>query len=324
MSLRDVSTPTMVSVSGGWLDPKKGSRKEIESIPAAAALLPVIQAAHEGLLRTQAQDDSPSPALVENRRSALKKDNIHDRKGRGLFLVLSGFAELVDDESLSAEYLALRDKIFLPATGLRILGASYVDEAGEVELVEQRVTAEDRAQLKKLPYPEGKLLDAHNARVEAGRALGNLERERTTLEAEAEDAESAIAPADVLIARNTWIKAARALAMVIDVAAPSDAVRLKILKPLDDAERRADGRASAPATDPAAAEPPAEPAADKGAPPAADKGAPPAADKASPAPVVAAIQARSARVPGHKAKAKRAPTRSAAHSVAKAAKRRAK
>jgi hypothetical protein len=310
----------MIAISGGWLDPEKGSRKDIESIPAAAALLPLIQAAHDGVLQTQAQDDSPSPALVENRRSALDKDRIHDRKGRGLFLVLSGFAELIDDEALSAACLALRDKIFPPAMGLRILGASYVDEAGEVELVEQRVTAEDRAQLKKLPYPEGKLLDAHNARVEAGRDLGNLERERTTLEAEAEDAESAIAPADVLIARNTWIKGARALAIVIGFAAPSDAVRLKILKPLDDAERKADDRASATATDPAQADPAADPAA--------DKGAPPAADNTGPAPVAGAIHARSAKVqgkvPATKAKAKRAPTRSAAHSVAKAAKRRAR
>lgn len=317
MSLRDVATQSMVSVSGGWLDPVKGSRKEIESIPAAAALLPAIQAAHDGLLRTQAQDDSPSPALVANRQAAVAKDRLHDRKGRGLFLVLSGFADLADDEDLAASCLALRDRIFLPAAGLRVLGASYVEEAGEVEMVESRVTEQDRAQLKKLPYPEGKLLDAHNARVKAGRALGNLERERTQLEAQAagEAARTAIAPAAVLIARNTWIKGARALATVLELAAPSDALRLKILKPLDDAERRAGLRVSGPVEDSSPSAPTDEDPIN------ADPQGRPAVDEAAPA---GAIKIRSAKVPARAAKATRAIARSAARAAGKTTKRRGK
>lgn len=243
MSLRNVSTPAMISLSGAWLDPE-GARPQIAAIPAAAALLPLIDKGHKSLLKTQAKPRVVSDKLVEIQGKQADLDKTHDRKGRGLYLTLTGFADLVDDPELATDMLALRDKIFDPETGLRVLQVSYAEEAGEVALLEERLDDEDRALLKKLGYPEGKLLDAHKARVSAGKKLGDLEKEKNTLANEESHDATTTMPADVLRARNVWIQGARALVQVLDLAEVDAKTRSHILAPLAEAERKADLRAS--------------------------------------------------------------------------------
>lgn len=244
MSLRNVSTQTMASISETWLSPK-GTRPLIEAIAPAAALLPSLQKANDGLKKAQAQPQQVPEKLQEIQKKQTELDRLHDRKGRGKYLVLSGFAEIADDPELVSQLLALRDKIFDPANGLRVLQASYAEEAGEVILLEERLDDEDRALLKKMPCPKGNLLDVHQARVTAGKKLGALEHEKNTLMSDLGGAPGEVMmPADVQRARNAWIKAARALATIIDLDDLDAATRAKILGPLEEAERKADARAA--------------------------------------------------------------------------------
>ncbi len=239
MSLRDVSTGTMITVSSHWLD-AEGTRPAIEAIAPAAALLPAIKEAHQRLLKTQAKPDPGDGKLAAIQKEQGELDVQHDRMGRGEYGVLTAFAEVAGDAEEAASYLALRDKIYPPQRGLRILQASYAEEAGEVELVEERLSDDDRALLKKLPVPGGKLSDVHKARLTAGRKLGVLEKKRHNLATGSGDAlGESIQPADVLKARNGWIQAARALIAVLNVVQPSQAVLDSILRPLDEAERKA-------------------------------------------------------------------------------------
>ncbi|MFO0587688.1 MAG: hypothetical protein U0441_09115 [Polyangiaceae bacterium] len=217
----------------------------IEAIETAAPLLSRVQKAHEGLKKSQAQPQQIPEKLQEIQKKQAELDKLHDRKGRGSYLVLSGFAELVDDPEMAADILALRDKIFDPAIGLRVLQASYAEEAGEVVLLEERLDDADLSLLKKMPCPKGSLLDAHHARVTAGKKLGSLEHEKNTLQSDQGSAPGEVTmPADVLRARNAWIKAARALVQVLDLDDLDAPTRAKIVSPLEEAERKADSRAA--------------------------------------------------------------------------------
>lgn len=255
MSLRDLSTQTMVSLSAAWLDPAH-ARALIEALPTAAGLLPKVDAAHRRLLKTQPDKSKTrlSPALSALQTEQAEVDVIHDRNARGAYSVMNGFAELASNDDEAGAILALRDKLFPPERGMNVTKMGYADEAGEAALVEKRLTDEDRALLKKLPIPGGTLFDAHKARVNAGKKLGELEQQRVTLEASDAD-KAGFKQGDALRARNGWIKVMRTLVDAIDLDEPSAAVRRRILQPLEEAERKAEKRRASKVEDePAEAE----------------------------------------------------------------------
>jgi hypothetical protein len=242
MSLRDLSTQTMVTLSAAWLDPAH-ARSSIEALPTAAGLLPKVDTAHRRLLKAQPARAKPKtpPELTAIQVEQSETDVVHDRNARGAYNVLTGFAELADTDEQATAILGLRDKLFPPERGLNVIKMSYADEAGEATLVEKRLTDEDRALLKKLPIPGGTLLDAHKARVNAGKKLGDLDQQRVALEAK-EALKAGIKSGDALQARNGWIKVVRTLVDAIDLDEPSVTVRKRILQPLEDAERKAEKR----------------------------------------------------------------------------------
>lgn len=260
MSYRYLSTPTMVTVTGPWIDPQ-ADRALLTALPQAGALLPSLEKAHKGLLRTQVSEDQALTALGLLQENEAKLDVTHDRKARGGFNVLTGFADLADDPALAAAYLALRDHIY--PKGLDMVRWSYTDEAGEAALVEGRLSKADHLLLGKLPTPAGTLLDAVNERIKAGKELGELEKERAGLEKKAPDA---LTPADVVRARNLWIRSVTAFVATLDLEdALTEADREKILGPLHRAEQKADRRAPAASAN-------ASPSADTAAPTPADPG----------------------------------------------------
>jgi hypothetical protein len=240
MGYRDFPTPLMIELSGDWIDPA-GARAQIEELPAAAALLPKITETHRALLKTQAKPKKVPAELASVQEEQAELDTVHDRKARGLFTVLTGFADLTDDPDQGSAFLALRDKIFPPEVGLRVVQLPYAEEAGEAKLVEERLDEEDRALLKKLAGPDGKLLDAHKARIKAAARIGELEQKRHDL-AGKEDAEETTKQADVLKARNGWIRVARALVAVIDLTSPTATVRKRILGRLEVADAKVSRR----------------------------------------------------------------------------------
>ena len=238
MSYKSLTSPTMVTVSGPWTDPNK-ERPFIATLPQAGALLPSLDAAHEGLLDTQASGVETNAALAKLQRAEAVLDLRHDRKTRGVFNVLTGFADLAEDPEQAAIFLALRDEI--NPKGLDVTRWSYTDEAGEVELVARRLSQDQRVLLGSLPTPIGTLLDALEARIQAGRELGKLETERAGLEKRGPDATTA---ADAMRARNVWIRTVTAFVAILDLEMKlSETDREKLLGPLRRAESRADRRA---------------------------------------------------------------------------------
>src|SRR6185369_11183192 len=95
MSLRDLPTQTMVSLSAAWLDPAH-ARTAIEALPTARAVLPKLEAAHRLLLKTQPDRSKPRtpPELAALQTEQAQVDAIHDRSARGVYNVLTGFADL--------------------------------------------------------------------------------------------------------------------------------------------------------------------------------------------------------------------------------------
>ncbi len=228
----------MVTITGSWVDPAT-DRPFLKSLLQAGALLPSLDKAHNGLLQSQVAADQVAVALSEVQVAEANVDVRHDRKSRGSFNVLTGFADLTDDPEKATAYLALRAQIF--PKGLEVVRWSYTDEAGEVELVDTRLSKDDKTLLGTLPTPEGTLLDAHQARLKAGRELGELERKRAELETKAPGAPTA---ADAVRARNLWIRTVNAFVATLELEdGLSDEDRERILGPMRRAEQKAERRA---------------------------------------------------------------------------------
>jgi hypothetical protein len=235
MAKSNLTSPTMVTVTTAWVDPRE-ERPLLASLPQAGALLPSLDKAHHGLLDTQVSSDLTNTRLTALQKAQARLDVRHDRKVRGQYYVLTGFAELAETEEEAASYLALRDA--LTPRGLDTVRLSYTDEAGEAELTDRRLTKDDKALLGKLPTPNGTLLDAFKARLKAGKELGDLEKERGALESQAP---AATTPADAVRARNLWIRTVNAFVATLALEENlSEADREKILGPLERAEQKAD------------------------------------------------------------------------------------
>lgn len=241
MSLRDLSTPTMANILSAWLDPER-ERKHIETLPKAAFLLPTLEDARNAIVPFQSTAASTLPTeLGALQKEAAEIDAVHDRKSRGIHGALTAFAEIVDEPDKAARYIALRERLF--PQGLAVIQLSYVEEAAAAELADGRLTADDRALLKQLPFPGGRLIDAHQVRLMAARKLADLERQKQALMHKHEMKEGKVALADVAKARNGWIRAVRAFLGVLELEkemAPE--MRQKILAPLYEADHTASKR----------------------------------------------------------------------------------
>jgi len=237
MAFKDFSSPTMIVITGNWIDPTR-DRPRIEALPRASGFLPILESAHTQVLTIQSTGKGASVELLALQKEQSLLDGTHDRKLRGSYYLLTALADLVDDPKLAEEFLALRDTLF--PYGLKVVQWSYVDEAGEAELVEQRLTTQDRAALKQVTYPGENLLDAHQKRVETARKLGELEKKKLSLMDAQASGNGRPMPADVLKARNGWIKTVRAFLAVLDLEEGlSEADREELLRPLREAEKKA-------------------------------------------------------------------------------------
>jgi hypothetical protein len=242
MALKTLSTETMLALSSAWTDPQR-DRPALEA-SVAAALLPKLDAAHEGLVAT-AQPAAVAEAereLAELQGKEAEVDRVHDRKVRGTYHVLTGLAELADDPRVAGSRLALRDAL-LPA-GLAATRRSYLDEAGDVEALPRRLDDEQREELGQIAVGDGRTLaDEVDAWTTSARRLGELEGKRAELVAR----RSAKAPdraSSVARARNQWV---RVVTTIVRAIALDDAIAPRLdealVTPLRLAEAKADRKA---------------------------------------------------------------------------------
>jgi hypothetical protein len=256
----------MVQITGAWLDPER-ERPRLASLKRCAPLIDDIEEAHEGVLKSHRRQKKADDQISEIQQKLVATDQIHDRKARGAHAVLTGFADLADDAEDAAIYLEIRDQLF--ADGLRFIGASYSDEAGEVKLARDRLTPESKAALRALPTPGGNLLKAVQAWFAAGDELGKLDAQRIHLHAQ-ERPDGADPRGGQLRARNRWIKVVRSVLQMLELEGADEETARRLLAPLQreaaKAERRRSGGKEETEVEGSAPPDADEPAIDEGAP----------------------------------------------------------
>jgi hypothetical protein len=234
MALKRLSTGEMISLTSPWTQKNHPDRKVLLGVDEIAPLLPKIDDAHQALLSTQV-DATPPPRLAALQEEQKRLDVRHDDILRGCFTLPQALAYLAKDPNEAKALLALQ-KTLLP-DGLKATQKSYRDEAGQAAMLEKRLTAEDVSLLKSLEIPGGTLWDAVNEWRQLGAQLGKLEDERVKLEGG-----TGTMPADVLTARNRWIRAVNAVRTVLDLLDDGNEKLAAIVARIDEAERKADRR----------------------------------------------------------------------------------
>lgn len=239
MALKSLPSEAMIAATDRLLGPERGM---LERLPLAAAFLPRLAAARDGLIATQLP--VPSEAAIVEVRGALEASDLdHDDLGRGIYHVLTGWALLTRDPGERAGLEALRTHIY--PNGLRIVQMSAADTAGAARLLEGRL---DAAQLDTLAQTRvaGATLRTHlRSWLDAGARLGELATQRAELE-------RAVARAtpdgnDVVAARNLWIRTVNTLLAVLDLEDDDGALAAHVRAVLADFDRKPTRQAPAPA-----------------------------------------------------------------------------
>jgi DNA-binding TFAR19-related protein (PDSD5 family) len=234
MALKRLYTGEMVSLSGPLTKGDHPDRQVLAGIPATAALLPELDSAHGSLLSTQVKPEAQTrlAAIILAEKSL---DVRHDDLIRGVSGLLTSLAYLTPDAELAARVLHVLS-VLLP-DGLDAVTKSYREEAGQAALLESRLTPADVALLKRIKLLEGTAHDAVKEWMSVGAQLGALEDERAGL-----PETSGPAPADVVTARNRWIRTINAMRSVLDLVSADHPGVVKLLSRITEAERKADRR----------------------------------------------------------------------------------
>lgn len=237
MSLKDLTTEAMLGVSEHLLNPPADRPQLHDQIEMASSIV-ILKRAHTELLRLNKEE-----GLVREKVNALKDElatlNIeHDRASRGLHRALEAAADLTDDPVKSAAYKKLREQ--LHPTGLAVNQISYIETAGNVLRVSERITPEARELLKSISV-DGKTLEPWLDRwFDAGRKVGTLQTQREMLGTD--DDPNRVSPALIQEARNTWIRAIEVFRYSLQSTPYTPDQKSAILAALQAAEVRA-GRA---------------------------------------------------------------------------------
>jgi hypothetical protein len=213
----------------------------LERLPVVSALLPAIEAAHQGLLRSRpAPPTGSGDELAAILEKQARLDALHDRKMRGAIALLDALADIADDAQDAERYRALRDH--LCPDGIEGTAKSYAEEAGAARLLPGRLDESDGKLLQKIAIPGGKLADVVEAWTDAAEVLGALEAKKEGLSRQPEAGQGR---ADVVRAKQQWIRVARALETNILLSGAAEEAMNAILGPLYEAEVKADRRGAA-------------------------------------------------------------------------------
>lgn len=230
MGLRDLTTASMVTISGAWLDAER-ARPVFGRYARLAPWLEDVEVAHRGLYDAQTGGRTVSPELATLNERAAALDALHDHIARGLHAVLTGLAELSCDRPAEASrFLGARNELF--PSGLAIVNRSYLDEAGEASLRDARLSPSSQHLLRDVVVHAVSLEQHLSAWRAAADELGKVEADRAK-RAKDENAQSI---ASLGKARLAWIGATNALLYVLDrekALTPED--RRQLLEPLESA-----------------------------------------------------------------------------------------
>lgn len=243
--LKNLTDDEMIEASGAFLA-KDRKRPLLERLPLLAAMLPSLEAAHEGLL---ASDGAPADDGHDAERARLYKEGVatdarHDRKGGGVFHLLTALSMLTDDADDAAALLALRRRLF-PDDNLMVLKASWRGEAGNALRITTKVLVdrEVTGALKAIPLGARRtLLDSVREFTEAGARLGEIEDQRDALQKAAVAQSEPAAPSRMSL-RNRWVSVVGTMVQLVDdVLRLEGSARDQLLGALEAVEAKADAR----------------------------------------------------------------------------------
>ena len=179
MALKDLTTPTMITILDALLDPKD-ALPAVKALPRSATLIPDLESARKGLQDTHGGKGSTDLPKVQARAAEL--DVRHDRMARGLDGVLEGMMKLTDDDELAEKLGTLRTEILGPK-GLLVVSSSHADEAQNAKLVDKRLTEESKVLLDEVTVHDRTLGEWVKGWQKVAKDLGKADAERTGLEA---------------------------------------------------------------------------------------------------------------------------------------------
>ncbi len=231
----------MTTISARWLDPEQ-DRPVLEALPLISAFIPVIEASHEGLITKQvllASLNSELSLVQEQLRTA---DANHDRYKRGVYYILTGLAEVAEDQDSAPDLTDLRDRL-LPL-GLGEVRRSYVDEIGDANRLRGRLDDDARAFMASLSISDDTIETYVERWLEAADEMRQLNEQRIAVELRRSGGESGMTTqAEAHEAKLQWIRMVRALEANLALEpALSDELRTRILGPIKLAEADADRR----------------------------------------------------------------------------------
>ncbi|WP_157068852.1 hypothetical protein [Sandaracinus amylolyticus] len=231
MALKRLSTENMATLGADLIRRGSPERIAIEAVPAAAALLPDIEAANRGLIESQPITNAAVAKLTAQLHA---DDVVHDELVHAMFGRLESERRFAQADDERAKYTQLRDRLF--PTGVAVVNLSWTEQGGEAKLRAGRVTESDERLLAKLKIHDGTtLLDRYRALQQVATTIDANEKSRAAMVAET------ITGSSTVRARNQWIRVVNALAMVLAATGTDEAPILGRVRAL---EARAEGRAA--------------------------------------------------------------------------------
>jgi hypothetical protein len=225
-------------VSASWLDVKGDLMPLLQGKEATRGLLGQLTVAHQGLSRLVSTPKNNSQKLIEARAGAEGLDTRHDSLYKGIYYCLVCVAELYPEKE--DEYTTLREYLF--PDGLAGVTRSYAAEAGEVGLLEARLTPAHRAALQAIVINGVTLLSWVEDLIQTGKQLGAVEAQKKVLAQELElDPELSLS--EINEGKSRWFAVANLFSGVVRYAGFSDAERVQLLAPFEALEKTYQERA---------------------------------------------------------------------------------
>ena len=244
MSMKDLTTPTFISILDAWLDPKR-ELPLIKALGRASTLEPDLTSARDSLQATHAANSKAPPELAKLQEKAALLDKKHDRKARGLDKVLDGLSEFTDDEVLAGQLQEARGETLGPL-GLSVILTSYTDQATSAKLADARMSDATKQIFKDLTIGDKSVAKWVKDWQGIAKQLGDADAEKTAVE---NKLAAGATPAEALKARNTCIHVINAFLGLLALDAPDAATRAPLLVPLEAALAKVARRAKPAATD---------------------------------------------------------------------------
>jgi hypothetical protein len=229
MNLHILTISVMIAITREWLaNPLIVA--EISKHPLGAAIWKEIARVHKLVSEFRQHRMSVETLLAKLTETVTALDFTHDRKSRALHTLLLGLADATNDPDLAKKLLELGALLF--PHQLRINQMSYLDEAGAIVELEQRVTPEVIRTLESIRVGEQTLADVYREWVEAGHELGRKAQERARVEASITAQGSTAPKTQIRQVRAAWVRGVRLLLDTLDMLELSDATREALLAPL--------------------------------------------------------------------------------------------